>query len=188
MERKTKPFEIDGFGEVRSVVIDGEPWFVGKDVAEDLGYKNSRDLLKKSVKGEDKRQAKIQTNGGPQTVTVINKSGLNDLRFLKGRNTNNGFGYVYAVEWGDGKVKIGSTTDPERRFKALEQTARYGGVELGRRIASEALTNYLDGERSLHSLFGGRRVMGTELFEVPFDEAAGAVKGLEASSEPISLN
>lgn len=59
---------------------DGEPWFVGKDVAETLGYKNTRDALTKHVDFEDKKDAPFQGDlGGTQIMTVINESGLYSL-------------------------------------------------------------------------------------------------------------
>lgn len=77
MERNSvEVFENEKFGKVRTVVINGEPWFVGKDVAEILGYSNSRDALSKRVDEEDKGVAKCDTLGGVQDLTVINESGL----------------------------------------------------------------------------------------------------------------
>ena len=67
------------FGEIRTVTIDGEPWFVGKDVAEILGYSNPRDTLAKHVDDEDKGVAKCDTLGGIQDLTIINESGLYSL-------------------------------------------------------------------------------------------------------------
>lgn len=64
------------FGNVRTVVIDDDPWFVGKDVAIALGYSNPRDALINHVDPEDKGVAKCDTLGGSQEVTVINESGL----------------------------------------------------------------------------------------------------------------
>lgn len=42
-----KIFENSEFGKIRALEIDGDPWFVGKDVAEALGYSNSRDAIRK---------------------------------------------------------------------------------------------------------------------------------------------
>lgn len=67
------------FGEVRTVVIDNEPWFVGKDVAQMLGYKDTVNALKSNVDAEDKRGWQITTPGGIQTMTTINESGLYSL-------------------------------------------------------------------------------------------------------------
>lgn len=48
-------FQNKEFGEVRSLVINNEPWFVGKDVASALGFKNTKDALKNHVDSDDKR-------------------------------------------------------------------------------------------------------------------------------------
>lgn len=72
-------FENEEFGKVRTTTIDSEPWFVGKDVAAALGYKNSRDALAKHVDEEDKDVAKRDTLGGTQEMIIINESGLYSL-------------------------------------------------------------------------------------------------------------
>ena len=65
--------------EVRTMLINNEPYFVGKDVAKVLGYKNTRDALNKHVDKEDKGVAKCDTLGGEQDMQVINESGLYSL-------------------------------------------------------------------------------------------------------------
>lgn len=72
-------FKNEEFGEVRVVVIEGEPWFVGKDVAKILGYSNSRKAISDHVDDEDKGVTKCDTLGGVQDLTVINESGLYSL-------------------------------------------------------------------------------------------------------------
>ena len=72
-------FNNPQFGEVRAVTIDNEPWFVGKDVAERLGYSNPRKALADHVDGDDKGVTKCDTLGGMQELTVINESGLYSL-------------------------------------------------------------------------------------------------------------
>ncbi len=72
-------FENKEFGEVRVLEKDNEPWFIGKDVAEILGYSNPRDAIYKHVEFEDKGVAKCDTLGGSQELTVINESGLYSL-------------------------------------------------------------------------------------------------------------
>lgn len=64
---------------VRTLLRDNEPYFVGKDVAEILGYSNPRDTLSKHVDSDDKGVAKCDTLGGTQKLTVINESGLYSL-------------------------------------------------------------------------------------------------------------
>lgn len=61
-------FNNEEFGEVRSLIIDNEPWFIGKDVATVLGYTNPRDALSKHVDDEDKGVAKCDTLGGKQNL------------------------------------------------------------------------------------------------------------------------
>lgn len=65
--------------DVRTVVIENEAWFVGKDVAQALGYSNSRKALLDHVDDEDKGVTKSDTLGGNQNVTIINESGLYSL-------------------------------------------------------------------------------------------------------------
>ena len=65
--------------DVRIITINGEPWFVGKDVADILGYSNSRKALSDHVDDEDKGVTKSDTLGGNQNITIINESGLYSL-------------------------------------------------------------------------------------------------------------
>ena len=75
-------FRSKEFGQVRTVVLDGEPWFVGKDVAEALGYEKSRNAIAAHVDREDKKVAPIQGSlGGKQEMIIINESGLYSLIF-----------------------------------------------------------------------------------------------------------
>lgn len=84
----SNPFEVfnhPAFGFVRVVVKDGEPWFVGKDVAEVLGYKNTKDALKKHVDEDDKELFKgselrpLELELSNFGATIINESGLYSL-------------------------------------------------------------------------------------------------------------
>lgn len=72
-------FKSPEFGEIRTLTRDGQPWFVGKDIAVTLGYSNPRDAMAKHVDDEDKGVAKCDTLGGTQELTVINESGLYSL-------------------------------------------------------------------------------------------------------------
>lgn len=74
-------YENAQFGTVRTSVVDGEVMFVGKDVAECLGYANPRKAIADHVDDEDKGVTKCDTLGGVQEVTVINESGLYSLVF-----------------------------------------------------------------------------------------------------------
>lgn len=74
-------FKNEEFGEIRTVTIDNEPWFVGKDVATSLGYERTADAIRQHVESEDKGVGEIQTPGGTQNMTIINESGLYALIF-----------------------------------------------------------------------------------------------------------
>lgn len=76
-----KIFESEEFGQVRTIVIDNEPWFVGKDVAKALGYKDSSDALKKHVGDDDKLTRRFADSGQNRKMYVINESGLYSLIF-----------------------------------------------------------------------------------------------------------
>ncbi len=72
-------FENKEFGEIRTLMIDGQPYFVGKDVAEILGYAEPRSAVSKKVDDEDRGVAKMETSSGVQEMTIINESGLYSL-------------------------------------------------------------------------------------------------------------
>lgn len=74
-------FNNEQFGQVRVITKDGEPWFVAKDIANILGYSNSRKAIYDHVYTEDKGVTKCDTLGGSQELTTINESGLYSLIF-----------------------------------------------------------------------------------------------------------
>lgn len=76
-----KIFKNAEFGQIRTITIENEPWFVGKDVATALGYSNSRKALADHVQEDDKGVTKCDTLGGKQDLTIINESGLYGLIF-----------------------------------------------------------------------------------------------------------
>ena len=74
-------FNSPDFGDVRTVIINNEPWFVGKDIAAALGYEKERNAIHKNVDSEDALKWGVPTNGGVQEMTIINESGLYSLIF-----------------------------------------------------------------------------------------------------------
>lgn len=75
-----KIFENPEFGKIRTLEVEGEPWFVGKDVADILGYGNSRKALADHVDEEDKNTVTIRDGiQGNPNMTIINESGLYSL-------------------------------------------------------------------------------------------------------------
>lgn len=74
-----KIWENPEFGELRIVDMNGEPWMVGKDVAQALGYKDTVNALKSHVDDEDKDRWQITTQFGSKETVIINESGLYSL-------------------------------------------------------------------------------------------------------------
>lgn len=72
-------FDSPEFGQVRTIQQNGEPWFVGKDVAEILGYKDTSDAMKKHVDIEDKLTRRFADSGQNREMYIINESGLYSL-------------------------------------------------------------------------------------------------------------
>ena len=72
-------FKNKEFGEIRTVTIENEPWFVGKDVTEALGYADTFGALKKHVETDDKQNCQNDSFESPRGMTVINESGLYSL-------------------------------------------------------------------------------------------------------------
>lgn len=72
-------FNNEQFGQVRVITKDGEPWFVGKDIATILGYKDTSDSLKRHVDTDDKLTRCFTDTGQSREMIVINESGLYSL-------------------------------------------------------------------------------------------------------------
>lgn len=84
MENNVQIFNNEEFGKIRVVNVNNEPWFVGKDVAESLGYRSGKapvNAVANHVDPEDKGVTEMMTPGGRQKVTIINESGVYALVF-----------------------------------------------------------------------------------------------------------
>lgn len=82
-QTKVTVFNNEEFGDVRTIMIDNEPWFVGRDVANILGYSNSRQAISTHVDDEDKKDGVTVCDsiGREQNPVLINESGLYSLIF-----------------------------------------------------------------------------------------------------------
>lgn len=74
-----KIFEKDEFGKVRTIIVSGEPYFIGKDVADILEYSNTQKAIRDHVDEEDKLTERIVLSGQNRAVIFINESGLYSL-------------------------------------------------------------------------------------------------------------
>jgi prophage antirepressor-like protein len=81
LSENIKIFNNAEFGEIRVMLIDDDPWFVGKDIAVALGYKDTVNALKAHVDEQDKAGWRITTQFGEKETTIINESGLYSLIF-----------------------------------------------------------------------------------------------------------
>lgn len=120
-------FKNEQFGEVRVIDQNGEPWFVGKDVATSLGYERTADAIRQHVETEDKGVGEIQTPGGIQSATIINESGLYALIFGSKLESAKRFKHWVTSEVLPSIRKTGSYAAPkskDERLHVMEMNAR----------------------------------------------------------------
>lgn len=79
MKNELKIFENKAFGKVRVIERNNEPWFVGKDVAEALGYSQPAKAIREHVKDTHKGVSEMDTPGGRQQIIIIDEAGLYSL-------------------------------------------------------------------------------------------------------------
>lgn len=72
-------FKNEEFGEIRTLEINGEPYFIGKEIAEILGYERTDNAIRKHVEEEDKLMHQISASGQNRNMIIINESGLYSL-------------------------------------------------------------------------------------------------------------
>ncbi len=112
-------FNSPEFGTIRTIDKGGEPWFVGKDVANALGFTNSRDAISTHVFLEDRGVDSIDTPGGNQKMTVINESGVYALVFGSRLTTAKKFKHWVTSEIIPSIRKHGAYMTPETLEKVL---------------------------------------------------------------------
>lgn len=160
-------FNSEEFGDMRTVTIDDETWFVGKDVAEALGYSNVRDALSKHVDKEDKGVAKCDTPGGKQDLSIINESGLYALIFGSKLESAKRFkhwvtsevlptirktgGYQKQLSPAEMmRIQLGMIDDHENRIENLENnmTIDYGQQQVLGETVNHTVISILGGKES----------------------------------------
>lgn len=126
-------FNNPEFGEVRTVMIDGEPWFVAKDVAIALGYKNTNQSVKDNTEEEDRGASPIMTPSGTQQMVIINESGLYSLIFGSKLDSAKKFKRWVTSEVLPSLRKTGSYRVPQTIPEQIQLLAQ-GNVELNHRV------------------------------------------------------
>lgn len=142
-----KVFNNKEFGEVRTVIIDGEPWFVGNDVSKILGYEKYRDAVPRHVDEEDRRCTQIEDAGQRRTVTIINESGLYALIFGSQLESSRKFKHWVTHEVlpeirKTGNYSVNSKQDSYMIENPAERARRWA-EEYEERIALESKVNEL---------------------------------------------
>ena len=137
--RALQIFENAEFGKIRTVVLDGEPWFVGKDVATALGYKDTSDALKKHVDEEDKLTRRFADSGQIREMYVINESGVYSLVFSSKLPTAKAFKRWVTSEVLPSIRKTGGYHKPDaaqaKRADAMDRDSRTRAAKLLLKIA-----------------------------------------------------
>ena len=116
MDNNLEIFRNEEFGEIRTAIIDNEPYFVGKDVAELLGYSNPQKAIRDHVDNEDKTLNELFTVNGTMGILInendIYEQGENTRDFSREMNrrmenihmviimeVTHGRGYVYSIQY-----------------------------------------------------------------------------------------
>lgn len=113
MANELQIFNNPEFGEIRTLEIDGESWFVGKDIAAALGYSNSRDALATHIDDEDKATVAIHDGSQNRNMTIINESGVYALIFSSKLPSAKKFKHWVTSEVLPAIRKTGTYTAPE---------------------------------------------------------------------------
>ena len=146
-----KTFYSQEFGSIRTIKLNEDTWFVGKDIATALGYRNTRIALQDNVEDEDKVVTKVTTKGGAQETVVINESGLYALIFGSKLSDAKKFKRWVTTEVLPSIRKTGgygkAMTIPEQ-IKLLAQ----GNVELEKKI--DSVNERVDGLEQGMPLYG----------------------------------
>lgn len=112
-------FENKEFGRVRTVDLKGHAWFIGKDVAEALGYQNTRDALARHVDEEDRANVAIHDGSQKRNQVVINESGIYSLVFASKLESAKRFKHWVTAEVLPAIRKTGSYQMPQTYKEAL---------------------------------------------------------------------
>ena len=126
-------FNSEEFGDIRTVTIDNEPWFVGKDVATALGYSNPQKAVRDHISEEDRGVNEMDTPSGRQNLAIINESGLYALIFGSKLDSAKRFKHWVTSEVLPAIRKTGSYQMPMTTDQKIQLLAQ-GNVELTEKI------------------------------------------------------
>lgn len=149
MDNLVKIFENAEFGNIRTVVIDGDPWFVGKDIAEALGYMDTNQAIRNHVDDDDKLIRQFNGSGQNREMYVINESGLYALVFGSKLPTAKDFKHWVTSEVLPAIRQTGGYQKPMSELEILagsikqliEQNKRINALEEKQQIQSEQISS-----------------------------------------------
>ena len=153
--------------QVRTVVRDGEPWFVGKDVADILGYSDTAQAVRKHIDNEDKGVVEMTTPGGKQPVTIINESGLYSLILSSKLPTAKEFKHWVTSEVLPSIRKTGEykiTPAQQNRLDIMERNSRAREASLWLRISAQVKS---DTYRQVCASYASTVLAGREVIPLP---------------------
>ena len=169
------------FGNVRAILIEGEPWFVGKDVAKALGYVNHRGALQKHVDDEDKQGYRISTHGSE--ATLINESGMYALIFGSKLDSAKQFKRWVTHDVLPSIRKTGSySVQDDPRWAQTRQNTKISHKPFT--AAIDLMYGYLDGRGAK---LPEKRIVFGKITNI-VQNACGIIKGQRDSSPVASLN
>lgn len=167
MSKEIQIFANDQFGEVRTLTKDGEPWFVGKDVADILGYSDTAQAVRKHIDNEDKGVVEMTTPGGKQPVTIINESGLYSLILSSKLPTAKKFKHWVTSEVLPSIRKTGEykiTPAQQNRLDIMERNSRAREASLWLRISAQIKS---DTYRQVCASYASTVLAGREVIPLP---------------------
>lgn len=135
-----KIFESPEFGTVRTVTINGEPWLVGKDVAEALGYSKPHKAISCYVDGKDKTVAKVSTSGGDHAAIAINETGVYNLALNSPLNNAKDVTERLVSYFKESACKCSTGSSTEAAFFALSKAyamSKKDAVQLVEKVRAE---------------------------------------------------
>ena len=145
---KLQIFNNPEFGQMRTIEKNGEPWFVGRDVASALGYKDTVNALKAHVDDDDKGGWQITTTSGSQEMTIINESGLYSLVLSSKLPTAKRFKRWVTSEVLPMLRKTGQYKTPQKAmsdYQAMMATTRKKNADIREALILERMANQYEG-------------------------------------------
>ena len=160
-------FKNREFGEIRTVTMDGAPWFVGKDVADILGYQNGSRDINRHVDEEDRHKIMLFDGNQDKETIIINESGLYSLILSSKLATAKRFKHWVTSEvlpqirrTGSYqkrltpeemmRIQLGMVDDHENRIEHLEKTMTidYGQQQELKKVVNKRVIEILGGKKA----------------------------------------